>query len=83
MGKVWRLWCKALGEKPSPCDRESDQIAAVRIIIFATYLTTNLFICAGVVRHWNDSPNYPRSQHLGNLGKLQEPLSGANRLLTP
>lgn len=55
----WRLWAKALGEKASTCDKESDRIAIVRTIIFISYLTTNIFIIAGVIRHWNDSqPNY-------------------------
>jgi len=51
---VWRLFAKALGEKASKCDRESDTIALIRMFIFATYLITNTFIIAGVVRHWND-----------------------------
>lgn len=51
---AWRWWAKALGEKASKCDRESDSIAIVRTIIFATYLITNCFIVAGVIRHWND-----------------------------
>lgn len=50
----WRWWAKALGEKASKCDKESDTIAIVRTIIFLTYLITNVFIVAGVVRHWND-----------------------------
>ena len=53
---VWRLWCKALGEKAGKNDREADNIAYIRSIIFLTYLITNLFICAGVIRHWNDVP---------------------------
>ena len=53
---AWRWWAKALGEKASKDDRESDNIAYIRTIIFFTYLTTNLFIIAGVVRHWNDVP---------------------------
>jgi len=52
----WRWWAKSLGEKPSKCDRESDTIAVIRTIIFLTYLITNMFIVAGVVRHWNDVP---------------------------
>jgi hypothetical protein len=32
----------------------ADRVAIVRSIIFATYLVTNAFIVAGVVRHWND-----------------------------
>ena len=51
---IWRLWAKALGEKASKCNRESDRIALIRTVIFATYLITNAFIIAGVVRHWND-----------------------------
>lgn len=51
---IWRWWAKALGEKASKCDRESDRIAIIRTIIFATYLITNAFIISGVIRHWND-----------------------------
>jgi len=43
-----------LGEKASKCDRESDRVALIRTFIFATYLITNAFIVAGVIRHWND-----------------------------
>jgi len=53
---AWRWWAKALGEKASKCDKESDKIALIRTFIFATYLITNCFIVAGVVRHWNDKP---------------------------
>lgn len=53
---VWRLWAKSLGEKASKCDRESDTIARIRTFIFITYLVTNCFIVAGVIRHWNDTP---------------------------
>lgn len=52
---AWRWWAKALGEKASKCDRESDTVAIIRTIIFATYLITNAFIVAGVIRHWNDN----------------------------
>lgn len=51
---VWRWWAKAIGEKASKCDKESDNIAIIRTIIFLTYLITNCFIVAGVIRHWND-----------------------------
>lgn len=52
---AWRWWAKALGEKASKCDKESDRIAIIRTCIFLTYLITNAFIIAGVVRHWNDN----------------------------
>ena len=51
----WRWWAKALGEKASKCDKQSDKIAVLRTVIFLSYLITNGFIIAGVVRHWNDS----------------------------
>ena len=54
---LWRWWAKALGEKASKCDRESDRIAYIRTLIFITYLITNCFIIAGVIRHWNDVPS--------------------------
>jgi hypothetical protein len=52
---VWRWWAKALGEKASKCDRESDKISIIRTFIFLTYLITNCFIVAGVIKHWNDN----------------------------
>jgi len=54
LNRLWRLWCKALGEKAINNDRESDHVACIRTIIFVTYLITNVCIVAGVVRHWND-----------------------------
>jgi len=60
---MWRLWCKALGEKATNDDREADNIAHIRTIIFLTYLVTNLFICAGVVRHWNDVDIQSKNQY--------------------
>jgi len=50
---AWRWWSKALGEKASKCNKESDKIAMIRTVIFFTYLITNAFIIAGVIRHWN------------------------------
>jgi len=59
----WRLWCKALGEKAGKNDREADNIAYIRTLLFLSYLITNCFIIAGVVRHWNDVPsNIPETK---------------------
>jgi len=52
---MWRLWCKALGEKSSSCDKEADLVSLIRTVIFLSYLLTNLFIVAGVIKHWNDN----------------------------
>ena len=56
MEKIWRLWAKALGEKATNDDRESDTIAIIRTFILVTYLVTNCFIISGVIRHLNDVP---------------------------
>jgi hypothetical protein len=52
--KIWRLWAKALGEKVGNTDIESDRIACIRTVVVLSYITTNCFIIAGVVRHWNN-----------------------------
>ena len=49
---MWRLWAKALGEKTGKSDREADRIAIIRTVIVACYIVTNMFIMAGVIRHW-------------------------------
>jgi hypothetical protein len=78
---IWRLWAKAIGEKASRCDRESDTIAWIRTFIFISYLVTNCFIVAGVIRHWNDDHDSNTVQtsrnYQGYLAKsLQTPETG-------
>ena len=46
MTKIKRVWFKALGEKASSCDNESDQVAWVRTAIVAQSIVTNCFIVA-------------------------------------
>jgi hypothetical protein len=50
---MWRLWAKALGQKEGITNSEADVVAAVRTAIVALYIVTNLFIIAGILRHWN------------------------------
>jgi len=50
--KLWRLWSKALGEKSGATDQESDRIAVIRTVIVLSYIITNCFIIAGIIRHW-------------------------------
>jgi len=52
LNKVWRVWAKALGEKAGSTDREADRIACIRTAIVLCYIITNIFIIAGVIRHW-------------------------------
>ena len=48
----WRVLALALGEKAHADPRIADRVALVRLIILGSYLTTNAFIIAGVIRHW-------------------------------
>jgi len=55
---LWRVWAKALGEKASDCDKESDIVAIIRTFVFLTYLITNIAIVSNAVRHWNDNESF-------------------------
>ena len=48
----WRVLALALGEKAHADPRIADRVALVRLVVLLSYLTTNLFIIAGVIRHW-------------------------------
>ena len=55
MKRVWRVWKYALGSFSDEKTRRYDNyIVLVRSIIFVSYLITNCFITAGVIRHWGD-----------------------------
>jgi len=71
----WRYFAKALGEKASKCDNESDKIALIRTFIFVTYLITNAFIISGVIKHWND--NQPIEIYIHNA--VPSPLPQAKK----
>jgi len=51
MKKYWTLWAKALGEKAGN-DSTADKVATIRTAIVMCYIITNIFIVAGVIRHW-------------------------------
>ena len=65
MSKMWRIWKYSLGsfsdDKTEPYDNYN---AGVRTIVFISYLVTNCFITAGVIRHWNDTPASSDYEHL-------------------
>lgn len=52
MTKIKRIWFKALGEKASDCDNESDQVAWVRTFIVLQSIVTNGYIIANAIHHW-------------------------------
>jgi hypothetical protein len=51
---LWRLVSKSLGEKSGKTDKEADQIALIRLLMFLSIFITNAFIVANALRHWND-----------------------------
>lgn len=53
---MWRIVAKALGTKEGKNEKEADMVALVRTAILFSYMLTNAFIIAGVLKHWNDSP---------------------------
>ena len=65
MSEAWKVWKYALGSFSDSQTKGYDNIVLiVRSFIFLTYLTTNCFITAGVIRHWNDTPSSIDYEHL-------------------
>ena len=52
---MWKIWCKALGQKEGKNNREADAVAVIRTLILLGYMITNSFIVSGVVRHWDSN----------------------------
>ena len=53
VGRLWRVWCRALGEKADPGDdRLSDQVAMVRTFLVVVALGTNVLIAVNIVKGW-------------------------------
>jgi len=50
---LWKIWAKSLGPKEGMNEKEADVIACVRTIVLISYMVTNAFIVAGVIRHWS------------------------------
>ncbi len=65
MARLIKIWKYALGsfsdEKTEPYD---NYIVLVRSIIFISYLVTNCFIIAGVIRHWDRKETGPTPRAL-------------------
>lgn len=54
MRYFWYIWAKALGEKAHQSSKIANQVAIIRTLIVLCYVITNLFIIAGIIKHWND-----------------------------
>ena len=54
MKSIWRTWKYALGSfSDNTTSKYDNAVCIIRSIILLTYLVTNCFITAGVIRHWN------------------------------
>lgn len=62
MKKILRIWKYSIGsfsdDKTEPYD---NYVAAIRTLIFVSYMVTNTFIVSGVIRHWNNVDNQEMS----------------------
>lgn len=67
--KLWPIVAKALGSKADSNHVIADQVAIIRLLILTAYMITNFFICAGVIRHWNDtsSSNPQKCDTMGSV----------------
>ena len=55
--RIARTWKYALGSFNDRKTKKYDNaVASIRTLILLTYLITNGFIIAGVIRHWNPKP---------------------------
>ena len=50
--RIWRLWCKAVGEKVSKDNKESDAVAFIRTLIVLQAVITNLLISMNILKIW-------------------------------
>lgn len=69
---LWRIIAKSLGEKSGKTDKEADQVALVRLIMFLSIFITNAFIVYNALRT-HHFPNYeiqrclPQTQEKGSV----------------
>ena len=54
---LWKIIAKSLGEKSGKTDKEADQVAVVRLIMFFSIFITNAFIVYNALRT-HHFPNY-------------------------
>ena len=62
MKEILLVWKYSLGSfSDSKTEKYDNWIALVRTVIFVSYMVTNSFIVAGVIRHWDASrPEVPQ-----------------------
>ena len=50
---MWRLWCRALGEKIGEDNRRADIVAIIRTIIILQAIITNVLISINIALLWS------------------------------
>jgi hypothetical protein len=56
MKEILLVWKYSLGSfSDSKTEKYDNWIALVRTVIFVSYMVTNSFIVAGVIRHWDSN----------------------------
>ena len=65
MKEILLVWKYSLGSfSDSKTEKYDNWIALVRTVIFVSYMVTNSFIVAGVIRHWDASrPEVPEHRN--------------------
>jgi hypothetical protein len=69
---LWKLIAKSLGEKSGKTDKEADQVAVIRLLMFLSIFITNAFIIYNALRT-HHFPNYeiqrclPQTQEKGSV----------------
>lgn len=59
MHKLWTIWKYSLGSFSDDKTQDYDNyIALLRTVIFISYLITNCFIIAGVIRHYDNDQSF-------------------------
>lgn len=62
--KAWEVWKYALGSfEDNKTAKYDNAVCVIRSVIFITYLVTNCFITAGVIRHWDSGRTVPVPAH--------------------
>jgi hypothetical protein len=52
MGRFWRYWARALGEKVGESNKDADVVAFWRTLIILQAIITNLFIVINILKGW-------------------------------
>lgn len=75
---MWRLIAKSLGEKSGKTNKEADQVAVVRLIMFLSIFITNAFIVYNALRT-HHFPNYEIQRRISEAqeeGKVRQTVGG-------